>query len=368
MKVFTRLILVLIFLAAVLGGIFGWKYYQFQQMSAQLSQPQPPATVSATRAREASWQPSIRAVGSLTAVNGIDITTEVAGKVRALAFESGARVSAGDTLVRLDDSVDRAALDGLVADRELARVQFERSSNLLPKRAVSQSQFDEAKAKYQAAQAQVAEQQARLAKMTITAPFDGLLGISQVDVGEYLSPGQKIVTLTTLDPIYVDYAVPERRFSELSVGRAVEVRVDAYPGRTFSGEISAIDSGVDEGTRTVDVRATLRNENRALRPGMFAEVETLEPRKRNVVTVPRTAVSTNTYGDFVFAITENDAGDLVAQRRSVTTGVSRDGRIEITDGLAGGDRVVSAGLVKLRDGQKVTIDNGVSLDGEVAEQ
>lgn len=367
MKTFVRLILVILFLGAVFGGIFGWKYQQQLRMAEEAKQPPPPATVTTTEVGEETWQPTIDAVGSLTATQGIEVTTEVAGIIGELAFQSSTRVSAGDLLVRLDDRVDQAALAGLRADRELARVQFERTSNLLPKRAVSQSDFDEAKARYDAARAALDEQRARVDKKSITAPFDGLLGLKQVDQGEYLSPGQAIVTLTALDPIYLDYTVPERRFSDLEVGQSVRAQVAAYPDRAFEGEISAIDATVDEGTRTIRVRATLPNANGALRPGMFARVATVMPRTNTVVTVPRTAVSYNTYGDFVFVVKEKDGG-LVVQRQAVTTGSTQDRRVEIVDGLEAGQRVVRAGLVKLRDGQRVTVDNSVALDGEVSGQ
>ncbi|MCS4504190.1 efflux RND transporter periplasmic adaptor subunit [Arhodomonas aquaeolei] len=366
MKVIIRLFLVVVFLGFVFGGIFGWKYLQMQEMAKQANQPQPPATIATATAREVSWRPGIQSVGSVSPVQGIEITTEVAGKISEVSFESSSRVKDGDVLVQLDDSVDQASLRGLKADRELARVQFERNANLLPKRAVSQSQYDEAKARYEAARAQVAEQEARIAKKVIRAPFDGLLGIKQVDQGEYITAGQSLVTLTALDPIYVDYAVPERRFGDLRNGQTVQIRVSAYPERQFEGEITAIDSGVDEGTRSVNVRATLPNPDDVLRPGMFARVQTLMPEERTVVVVPRTAISYNTYGDFVYVVTGNDGGQRVAKRRAVTTGATQSGSVEITDGLSAGEEVVRAGLVKLRDGQPVTVDNSTALDGEVS--
>jgi membrane fusion protein (multidrug efflux system) len=362
MRTAIRLVIVIVFLAAVFGGIFGWKYVQNQRAAAMQSAPQPPAVVSSAEAQLEEWRPAILAVGSLTAVNGIEVTTEVAGIVRDIRFESGERVEQGEVLVELESSVDQAALEGLIADRELARVEFERASNLLPRRAVSQSQFDEAKARYEGAQARVAEQQARLEKKTIRAPFSGLLGIRQADIGEYLSPGDTVVTLQALDPIYVDYYITARQFSRISPGQKVEVQVDAYPDQIFTGEITAVDSGVDEGTRSVLVRATLDNADRSLRPGMFAEVRTLNPETRTVVTVPRTAISYNTYGDFVFVLNEAEDGRIVAQRQQVETGAVREGTVEVTSGLEAGQQVVRAGLVKLRDGQPVQIDNSVVLD------
>lgn len=362
MRTAIRLVIVIVFLAVVFGGIFGWKHVQSQRAAEMQSAPQPPVTISAAEAQLEQWRPAIIAVGSLTAINGIEVTSEVAGIVRDIRFESGQRVEQGEVLVQLDDSVDQAALRGLIADRELARVEFERASNLLPRRAVSQSQFDEAQARYQGAQARVAEQQALLEKKTIRAPFSGLLGIRQADIGEYLSPGDTVVTLQALDPIYLDYSIPARQFASVHPGQKVEAQIDAYPGEVFRGEITAIDSGVDEGTRSVLVRATLDNPDHRLRPGMFAEVRTLHPETRDVVTVPRTAISYNTYGDFVFVLEENDSGQMVAHRRQVETGSVREGWVEVVSGLEAGQQVVRAGLVKLRDGQPVKIDNSVVLD------
>ncbi len=362
MRLVFRLFLVLVFLGAIFGGIFYLKYQQGQRMAAMQSAPQPPASVAATEAQGETWQPAIRSVGSLEAVNGIAVTTEVAGTVREINFDSGQRVNAGDVLVRLEDSVDRATLDGLIADRELARTQYERASELSSRRAISQSEIDETRFRYEGVQAGVAEQQARIAKKTIRAPFDGLLGLRQVDIGEFISPGNSIVQLQALDPIYVDYSVPEREFRNLKVGQEVVVRVPAYPEREFAGTVSAIDSGVDEGTRSVKVRATLANADQALRPGMFAEVRTLRDETREVTTVPRTAISYNTYGDFVFVINEGEEGKLTVSRRQVETGDAREGRVEVVSGLQAGDRVVRAGLIKLREGQPIQIDDTVELD------
>lgn len=362
MRLVFRLFLVVVLLGAIFGGIFYLKYQQGQQMAAMQSQPQPPAAVAAVEVRAETWRPTIDAVGSLVAVNGIAVTTEVAGTIREIAFDSGQTVAVGDMLVRLDDDVDRAALTGLEADRELARTQYERASELSSRRAISQSEIDETRFRFEGVDARVREQRARVAKKTIRAPFDGLLGLRLVDIGEFISPGDDIVQLQALDPIFVDYSVPEREFRNLASGQVVAVTVPAYPEREFSGTLTAIDSGVDEGTRSVRVRATLENVDGALRPGMFAQVRTLREETRDVVTVPRTAISYNTYGDFVFVINEGEGGNLTVSRRQVRTGASREGRIEVTEGLEAGDRVVRAGSMKLREGQPVTIDNSVELD------
>ncbi len=363
-----RLIAVIVLLVLIFGGIFGWKYLQIQGMIAQMSKPRPPATIASAEVKRETWHPSLDAVGSLTAVQGVDVSSEVMGTVSDIRFESSSRVEKGAVLVTLDDEVDRATLAGLKADLRLAQIQFQRASNLLSSKAVSKSNYDEAQAKQEAAQAHVAEQQATIDKKTIRAPFAGVLGIRQVDIGEYLQPGAKIVRLLMLDPIYVDYSLPEAKYQELSEGQKVTVRTPAYPDQDFTGEVTAIDSGITEGTRTIRVRATLNNPDGRLRPGMFAEVSTTKPTPLEVLTVPRTAISYNTYGDFVYRIQESDdpqQGDdkkLVVKRQQVQTGDVREGRVQVTKGLNAGDRVVRAGLVKLRDGQPVKIDNSVELD------
>lgn len=362
MRYFLRLLLTVLVLGAIFGGIFYYKQQQNERMAQRQSAPPPPAVVAAASVETERWQPAIRSVGSLEAINGVAVTTEVAGLVRSFEFESGQRVSAGQVLVYLEDSVDRAALQALIADRELARTQFERASELLARGGTSQSDFDQTRFRHASAEARVQEQQTRVAKTVIRAPFDGLLGLRLADLGQYLSPGDPIVQLQALHPIYVDYAAPEHEFRNLSVGQSVAVRVTAYPEQEFMGTVSAIDSGIATGTRSVSVRATLDNPEGALRPGMFAEVRTLRAEMREVLTVPRTAISFNTYGDFVFVIEQADADTLKVTRRQVSTGAVQDGRIEVRDGLAAGDRVVRAGLQKLRNDQAVRVDDPVELD------
>ncbi len=360
MRLLVRLIIVVVVVAVIVGGIAYVKYGQFQQMQAQTSQPQAPAAVESVEVEAVSWQGGLQAVGSFTAVSGVDVTSEISGTVSEISFESGQRVEQGDVLVQLEDSVDQAALQALIADQELARVQFARYAELLPERAAARSQYDEAKANYEAAQARVAEQEARNRKKTIRAPFTGVVGLRRVDIGEYIAAGTPIVRLTALKPIYADYTVAERDLPQLEVGRTVEVEVGAYPERTFTGEITAIDTDVNPGSRSVDVRATLDNTEELLRPGMFAQVRTLDPQEKRVLTLPRTAISFNTYGDYVYRIERSDQDQLVANQQQVSTGQTRDGRVAILEGLDAGDRVVAAGLLKLRNGQPIEIrDQGV---------
>ena len=355
MRTASRFLIVLIFLGVVLGGIFGYKFYQFGQMKEQFSQPQPPAKISATMASTEMWTPEIKAVGSVEAINGIEVANEVSGVVETIAFESGDTVKKGDILIRLDAAIDEAALRTRRAEAQLAEQEFKRVSDLLPKRAVSQSQYDEAKANFDAARARVNEAEAQLSKKIIRAPFDGKLGLRLVDQGEYSGTGTPIVEINMLDPIYVDYTLSEKDLPMVQQGYDVVATVAAIPDSHFAGQVSAINTSVNPQTRTVRIRATLGNEDNQLRPGMFATVATRQPQDREVVTVPRTAVSYNTYGDFVFVVEENDDGELVVNRRTIQTGNTRDSRVAVLDGLKEGEQVVSKGLLRLRAGQRVEV-------------
>ncbi|PSF05255.1 efflux transporter periplasmic adaptor subunit [Marinobacter fuscus] len=357
MRTASRFVIVLIFLGLVLGGIFGYKFYQFGQLKQMLSQPQPPAMISVTTAEIENWQPSIKAVGSITAVNGIEVANELPGVITQINFESGKTVQKGDVLVRLDAAIDEAALRTRRAEAQLAEQEFKRVSDLLPKRAVSQSQYDEAKANFDAARARVNEAEAQLNKKVIRAPFDGKLGIRMVDQGQYIATGTPIVEINMLNPIYVDYTLSEKFLPDVDQGYPVSVTVAAVPDQSFEGEVSAINTSVNPETRTVRIRATLDNEENLLRPGMFATIQTGQPRDNEVVTLPRTAISYNTYGNFVYVVEENDTGELIVSRRTVTTGEVRDGRAAVLSGLEEGDTVVAKGLLRLRAGQHVDIQD-----------
>ena len=358
-----RLILVVLLLVVIFGGIFGWKFYSGQQMAAMMSRPQPPVTVASAEVELQTWQPYLQAVGSVEAIQGVSVTTEVPGQVSEILFESGRKVEAGEIILLLDDSVDQADLDGLIAQQTLAKLQFERNRKLLKDRSVSRSDYDTSRAQLDGAQATVAAKRATISKKKIRAPFSGQLGIIQVDPGEYLSPGARIVPLQALDPVYVDYALPERHFGQVKVGQSVKVEVQAYPGNIFEGTVTAINPGIDPGTRSIRLRATLDNPDHLLRPGMFAEVRTVLPASTGILTLPRTAITYNPYGASVFIILEKE-GAQVVQRRRVKTGEVREGRVEILEGLQAGDDVVAAGQVKLRNDQRVTIDNSVQLNAE----
>jgi membrane fusion protein (multidrug efflux system) len=355
MSTTRRFIIVTLGLLLVFGAIAGYKVFEYRMMQQYLNKEEPPALVDATRAESREWVPSLHSVGSVRAVNGIRVANEVPGVVEEIQFESGDMVEAGDVLVRLDAETDKAALETRKAEAERARQEFERLSNLVSRDAVSQSQYDEAKANFDASRARVNAQQAQLRKKIIRAPFPGKTGLRQVDQGEYMATGTPIVEINMVDPIYVEYTVPEKHLGTISAGDRVTTTVAAFPDRIFEGEISAINSSVSAESRTVRVRATLDNKDGALRPGMFANVRTLRSEPRKAVVVPRTAISFNTYGDFVYVIAENDKGELVTERRSVETGVERDRVIEVTSGLEAGEQVVETGLLRLRAEQRVEI-------------
>lgn len=358
-----RLFLMLVIVGGVIGGVFYIKTQQWQAMGEMGAQGQPPATIATSTVQQESWQPSLSAVGSMVAVNDVYVTNEVPGKVARIQFESGQHVKDGEVLLQLDDEVDRAELAGLQAELGLAEVQFNRASRLVQERTLSQSDYDEAKARLESARANVESKRALIAKKTIRAPFSGLLGIRRVDLGQYLAAGSDIALLQSLDPIYVDYTLPERFLADIDVDQAIELKVQAYPDEVFHGRIEALNPGIDPGTRSVNIRAILDNPNRLLRPGMFAEVRTLLPRRNSVLTLPQQAITYAPYGNSVFVVTEAE-GQKVVQRRQVKTGTVRDGRIEIAEGLQEGDEVVSAGQNKLRNGQPVQVDNSVDLDRE----
>lgn len=356
---FLRLLLVLLILGGLLGGLY-WLKTEQQGASGGMMGP-PPATVAVMSVNVVSWQPSLRTVGSLKSVQGVQVSSEVAGQIRSIHFDSDQPVTTGDLLVQLDDSVDRADLEGLLARSKLARVKLERFQRLRKDRAASQSELDEASAELDGAEAAVRAKEALIRKKRITAPFDGRLGIRAVDLGEYLAAGSKIVRLESLDPIFVDFSLPERHLSEISRDQAISVTVAAWPDKRFDGRISAISPGVDEQTRSMRLRAILSNPDGLLRPGMFAEVAVALPERSGVRVAPRVAIDFAPYGNGLFVIVEGEKG-MTVSRRLVETGELRDGQVEIVEGVEPGERVVVAGLNKLRNGQAVVIDNSLLPD------
>ncbi|AMK78981.1 MULTISPECIES: efflux RND transporter periplasmic adaptor subunit [Methylomonas] len=349
-----RILLVLLLTLLILGGLFGMKFFQINQAVSQMQAP-PPPLVAVAEVKQEQWPTSLATVGSLRAVAGINISNEVAGQIKALHFESGQTVKQGQLLIELDSTTDQAELQGLQAEQRLAQIRYQRSAQLIDKKFVSQSDYDQNKALLDEARAAVASKQTLIAKKQIKAPFNGELGIRQVDLGQYLPVGSAIIPLQKLDPIFLDFNLPERYLSQLSVGQQITINVQAYPDKSFTGEIIAISPAVEQQSRSLKVQARLKNADKGLHPGMFAQVQIVSGKQSAVLTVPDTALTYNPYGESVFLLVGDDKGFTV-QNRQVQSGQSRAGRVEILSGLNAGDKVVSAGQIKLRNGMPVAVD------------
>lgn len=355
-----RMVLMLVAVALVLGGIFGFKAYMGMMMGKMMAGMGGQAQViSASKAGYQDWQPQIKAVGSLRAVNGTNLSSETAGIVQTISFESGADVEKEVVLIQLRAEDDIAKLHALEASAKLAEINWQRDTRQLKAQAISQAAADNDAAVLEGAKAQVAEQQAVLNKKTIHAPFAGRLGVRMVDVGQYLNPGAPIVTLQQLDPIYVDFTVPEQALAQIRTGHKIIAMVDARPGTSFEGEISAINSKVDEETRNVQVRGTFRNADHKLQPGMFASVTIEAGAAAHHITLPQTVITYNPYGDTVFVVDGTDPSKPVAKQVFVTTGPTRGDQVAILKGIKEGDMVVTTGQIKLRNGAAITINNEI---------
>lgn len=374
-----RMTLMLIAALLVFGGVFAVKALIGAQTNRFFdNMPQPAAAVSAAAARSERWADDAEAFGSLVAVNGTDVTTEAGGVVRAIEFEAGQPVRAGDVLVRLNTDSELATLKSLETSAKLATVQAERWQKLGQDRLVSLDEVQQRAAAAASARAQVDAQRALIAQKTIRAPFSGELGIRRVNLGQFVSPGDPIVSLQQLDPIHLDFALPEQQIDRLRPGTAIRATVDALPGRTFEGRVTAIEPGVDPDTRNFTAQATLDNPEGLLRPGASARVGFAFGGEREVVVIPQSAVSFNPYGNAVFVIGstaraegETDmqgnvlTGDkLVVTQRFIRTGATRGDLIAVTDGLKPGEQVATSGLLKLRNGAEVTINNEVTPDAD----
>lgn len=359
-----RTLLMLVAVAAVVGGVAMWKHRKVtQEQQKNAAMKIPPQTVATAKAAATVWQRQIHAVGSLSAVQGVTVSAPLEGTVAKISFESGQHVKAGDLLVQLDVSTDEAQLRGLEAQSELSKLTLDRARQLRESNTNSQAEVDTADAQYKQALAAADNERAVIAKKTVRAAFDGRLGLRQVNLGQYLAAGGGIAALQSLDPIYVDFTVPEQEVANLKVGQAVKLKVDAQPGAEFTGQINALNSRVDEATRNIQVQATLRNSDEKLVPGMFASVDVVLPREDKFVTLPQTAIVYNPYGNAVFVVerTKDAAGaeTLVARQHFVELGETRGDQVAILKGIGADDEVVIAGQIKLRNGSAVKVDNSV---------
>ncbi len=353
-----RMFLMLFAVGLVAGGLWGFQSFKTKMIAqAMAAMANPPQTVAASEATPESWAPRFTAVGSLRAKDGSDLALEASGIVDEIAFESGARVEAGRVLLRLKADDDQAKLDALDASAELARINYDRDREQLKIKAVSQAVVDSDAANLKNARAQVEAQRATIAKKTLVAPFAGRLGIRNVDRGQFLAAGSSIVTLQSLDPIYVDFTLPQQAIAELADGQPITAIVDTWPGETFAGTITAINPKVDTATRNVQVRATIANPKERLLPGMFARVVVETGAAVERVTLPATAIVSNPYGDTVFLVKgEGDARTV--ESVFVKVGEARGDLVAVT-GVTAGQTVVTAGQLKLRKGTPIKIDNSV---------
>lgn len=358
-----QFVVVALLLAMLFGSIFGWKEHQNDLMAERLSSIAPSAvTVSSAVALSERWPRKVNAVGSLQAIQGIEVSPEVPGVIAKISFESGMKIEAGAQLLQLDATAEQAELRSLQAQLVLAQQDYDRAKGLEVKTVLSQAQLDRAKSVLDSLAAKAEEQQALISRKTIRAPFSGQLGIREISLGEYLSSGTPIVTLQQLDPIFVNFSVPERFLNVLQLQQIVELKLAPYPDLVFKGSISAISPKVESRTRNIELQATLTNPAGQLRPGMFTRASVLLGDSTEVITLPRTAVDFLPYGNSVFII-EEEAGNKTVRRKQVTTGRFQNNRVEILDGVEPGQHVVRTGQLKLRNGQSIKIDNSIALPG-----
>ena len=360
-----RMIWVILGTLALIAVIVGIKVLLVVRMIHSMPQPGP-VTVSTVKASEQAWQPALSAVGSLRAANGADLAAEVAGLVTDVNLKSGQDVKKGQLLVQLRDGDEVAQLQQLQANAELSKITLERARKQLAAQAISQADFDTAQANYQARQAAVAQQQVVIAKKQLRAPFDGRAGIITISPGDYLAAGTAVVTVQQLDPLYVDFTVPQGELGRLKVGQAVNLTLDAYAGRSFSGKLSAINPKVDASTRNVQVEATVPNHDQTLTPGMFAKVSVDVGQPRTQLTLPQAAIVYNPYGDTVYVVQPAKGKDAkgkplppTVKQAFVTTGDSRGDQVAILKGISAGTEVVSSGQMKLKNDAAITVDNSV---------
>lgn len=361
------LTIVFLILAGLTAGL-AWFHFVYKPEMIRgfiAAAPQPVASVAVGEARQEEWLPRAPAIGTFRAAQGVDVAPQAAGVIVAISIESGQDVKVGDPLVQLDDKVEQADLKANQAALRNADLALERQRALVGSAATTKANLDAALAARDQAAAHVDRTQALISQKRIVAPFGGRLGLRRVDVGQYVSPGTALVTLQQLDPMFIDFPMPEQRLGDLKVGQIVEVEVDAYPGEVFKGKIGSIDARVSAETRNVIVRGEVENSEQKLRPGMFGNVNVLVGEARDVIAVPRTAVSFSLYGDSIYVVAPDEkAGDdtLKAERRFVRTGQTRGNSVAIAEGLKAGERVVTEGQIRLQPGARVKIGTG-ALEG-----
>ena len=363
------IVIAIALLLAMCVFVFGIKALQIGKMMS-MPQTMPPTTVSSATVKEEDWAPRLTAVGSVSAVEGAVISAELAGIVSEINFQNGAEAKKGEVLMKLDASQEEALLRSAEAEAQLSRTDLERSRDLAMKKVVSSAELDSAQSKFRRQSALVDQMRSSIAKKTLIAPFDGQLGIRQVNVGQMINAGQQVVALTGLNSVYVDFALPEQYLSKLSKDLEVTVRADSFPDREFKGKLTAINSMVDPVTRNVPLQATLENPDHALHPGNFAKVEVALPETKKTIVIPGSAVSYAPYGDSVFLIEKQKdpktgKESQVLRQQFVRIGDARGDFVAVTQGLKAGETVVGTGVFNLLNGLAVTVNNDLAPKPEL---
>lgn len=356
-----RLIIVLVSVGLLLAALVGFNIFKQHLLAGiRAKNASPPQTVSTTIAEYSDWQPEVTAVGSMRAYRGVDVTTEVAGLVRTVNFKSGDDARNGAVLVELNSDSDIAQLHALQAAADLSLTTYNRDKMQFDAEAISQATLDSDAADLKNRRAQAEAQAALVAKKTLRAPFAGRLGITTLNPGQYLNPGDKVVTLQDIDPILVDFRVPQRELGRIATGQTVHVTADAFPGETFEGKVTAIDPRVDTASRNFQVEASITNSSRRLLPGMFGRVAVQSGSMKRYLTLPQTAITYNPYGATVFvAMKSKDGKSLIAEQVFVNVGATRGDQVAALSGIKQGDQVVTSGQLKLKNGTQLAVDNSV---------
>jgi membrane fusion protein (multidrug efflux system) len=364
-RLLLRIFIVLLLIAAMTGALGYKKYLQIQVLSAQGSVAPPPISVTVADARQALWNKQIKAIGTLIAFQGVDISAEVSGIVQSINFESGQEVKKGQLLVKLDDQSEIASLESAKAQYDVDHNRYQRFIQLKDENFVTGNVLDEQISLVDISKSKISIARAALAKKSISAPFPGKLGIREIDLGEYIAPGTAIVTLQSVDRLLLDFTLPESNFRDLAVGQLVSFEVRSYPGRNFSGKVTAWDPILDENTRNVRIRAEVDNEERFLAPGMFTEILVESTQKIPVLTVPETSIFYNIYGEAVYVLETPEATETnpnpgyILAARQIDVAYRTDGSAGIRSGIKAGDLVVTAGQIKLYPSLRVAIVDDV---------
>lgn len=358
----------ILMLGAVLLVVAGLGFIKYKQISTLIAQganfAPPPSAVTTTVAQRVTWPSTLEVIGTAQAIQGVTVGADLPGIVSAINFESGRTVHAGDVLVELDTREEKAQLAAAESDRDLAKINYDREQQLVKDGVVPRSDYDNAYAQMKSTEAKVGEIQATIQRKTIHAPFSGILGIRQANLGQYLAAGQAIVPLQSINPIYVNFGIPQQSAPEMKVGRRLHVTCDDLPGVEFNGQVTAVDSVVNESTRNIQVQATLSNPRGSLRPGMYVQVQVSLGASRQVIALPASAVNYAPYGDSVFVVGDMQDPKTGKTYRGVRQQVvkvdgTRGDQVAIVSGLKPGDEVVSSGVFKLRNGAPVQVNNKI---------